>query len=180
VISLLRARDRIAVPWKNGGGVTREVAISPAGAGFEDFDWRVSIAEVREPGPFSRFENIDRTLVILDGHLALEIAGRKMDLDPASAPFAFAGEEACFGRPIDGAVTDLNVMTRRGRASAQVTLAARETRCRSEKTSLLMVRNETKVRLRQSEIQLKPFDALLLEEPGDFSLDGPAFVIAIT
>ncbi|WP_210147850.1 HutD family protein [Aromatoleum petrolei] len=30
--------------WKNGGGVTLEVALQPAGAGLTDFDWRVSSA----------------------------------------------------------------------------------------------------------------------------------------
>ena len=29
---LLSARDRIARPWKNGGGVTRDVAIAPPDA----------------------------------------------------------------------------------------------------------------------------------------------------
>ena len=29
---LLRAADRTAVPWKNGGGVTRDVIVWPAGA----------------------------------------------------------------------------------------------------------------------------------------------------
>ena len=53
---LLSAARRAAVPWKNGGGVTREVAAHPAGASLEDFDWRVSTAEVRAAGPFSGFE----------------------------------------------------------------------------------------------------------------------------
>lgn len=38
-----------------------------------------------------------------------------------SAPFQFAGDVAVQGRLIDGAVVDLNVMTRRGRARSAVT-----------------------------------------------------------
>ena len=49
---LLRAAERRAEPWKNGGGVTREVAACGAEVETGDFDWRVSIAEVAAPGPF--------------------------------------------------------------------------------------------------------------------------------
>ena len=46
------SRDTItASPWKNGGGVTREVAKSPSQAPF----WRLSIANVDQEGPFSSF-----------------------------------------------------------------------------------------------------------------------------
>jgi uncharacterized protein len=117
---VLRAADRAAVPWKNGGGVTREVAVSPAGAGFDDFDWRVSIADVREAGPFSRFEGIDRIMAILDGRLSLIFPDRTVTLDTQSAPLAFAGEAPCEGRPLGGPARDLNVMTRRGRCTATV------------------------------------------------------------
>ena len=40
------------VPWKNGGGSTREIACGPAGAGMDGFDWRASIATIAAPGPF--------------------------------------------------------------------------------------------------------------------------------
>jgi len=46
LIKLLKAADRAAIPWKNGGGVTRDVIVSPAGATLENFDWRISIAEI--------------------------------------------------------------------------------------------------------------------------------------
>jgi uncharacterized protein len=117
---LLRAADRVAQPWKNGGGLTREVAVSPQRAGFGDFDWRISIADVRVAGPFSRFEGVDRIMAILDGRLSLEFSDRSVTLDKASAPFAFAGEAACEGRPLDGPVRDLNVMVRRSRCTAEV------------------------------------------------------------
>ncbi len=45
MIRVLRAADRIAAPWKNGGGITREVAICRRARVSTIFDWRVSIAE---------------------------------------------------------------------------------------------------------------------------------------
>jgi environmental stress-induced protein Ves len=44
---VLRAADRIAMPWKNGGGVTREVSAYPPGADMDSFEWRISLARDR-------------------------------------------------------------------------------------------------------------------------------------
>ena len=58
------SRDTItATRWKNGGGVTREVAKSPSQAPF----WRVSIANVDQEGPFSSFVDLDRILTVIEG-----------------------------------------------------------------------------------------------------------------
>lgn len=179
MISVLRAADRIAVPWKNGGGVTREVAIRPPGASVENFDWRVSIAEVREAGPFSRFDNIDRTLMILRGRLGLKFDDANMELSPGSAPFAFAGDAECFGTPIGGPVMDLNVMVRRGRCAARVAPVENQTHQAVAKITLVVARDETMVRSLGRVFQLQPLDALLLNAVCDLMLVGKAFVIAI-
>jgi environmental stress-induced protein Ves len=179
VITFLRASDRVAMPWKNGGGVTREVAIWPPGSGFDDFEWRVSIAEVREAGPFSRFDNIDRTLMILEGRMALSVGQQTVELSPVSAPFAFSGDADCSGRPIGRPVTDLNVMTRRGRCAARVTPVANQTHHTAANISLLVARNETMVRTSEGNDLLKPQDALLIDEHCELHVAGDAFVIAI-
>ncbi len=54
-----------ATPWKNGGGVTREIVCQPPGAGLAAFDWRVSIATIASDGPFSLFAGIDRVITLL-------------------------------------------------------------------------------------------------------------------
>ena len=41
---LLKRSDYRCMPWKSGGGETIEIAVDPAGAGLDDFDWRVSLA----------------------------------------------------------------------------------------------------------------------------------------
>ncbi|UGA36971.1 HutD family protein [Chromobacterium haemolyticum] len=43
-MTLIRLQDCPPSPWKNGGGSTRQLLISPAGAGLDDFDYRVSLA----------------------------------------------------------------------------------------------------------------------------------------
>ena len=117
---LLRAADRVATPWKNGGGVTREVAAWPPGVGLDDFDWRVSLADVAADGPFSTFPGVDRILTVIAGEsLVLEVDGQSMRLEPG-APFAFPGEASVAARLTAGPVRDLNVMVRRAAWAARV------------------------------------------------------------
>ncbi|KIQ04673.1 hypothetical protein RU07_03955 [Agrobacterium tumefaciens] len=116
-MKLYRAHVHKRMPWKNGGGETVEIAVFPPAASVDDFDWRISMATVANDGPFSIFPNIDRTLSILDGAgLSLKMeGGQDMALDGASLPLSFAADIAVAATLVDGPVTDLNVMTRRGR-----------------------------------------------------------------
>ncbi|WP_210529584.1 HutD/Ves family protein [Rubellimicrobium arenae] len=103
------------MPWRNGGGITHEVAVSPEGAGLDGFDWRLSLALVAQGGPFSRFEGVDRTLAVIEGGgLYLLTTGRpEILLDPWADPLPFTGEEAVTSRLPAGPTLDFNVMTRR-------------------------------------------------------------------
>ena len=119
---ILRASDRVAVPWKNGGGVTMEVAVDPPGASFDEFGWRISIARIHRGGPFSTFPGIDRELGMLEGQVLLTIAGRNtVDLSFESEPVRFPGDVATSAELVSSAATDLNVMTRRGQFHARMT-----------------------------------------------------------
>jgi environmental stress-induced protein Ves len=119
---LLRAADRRAAPWKNGGGVTREIAAWPPGAGFDDFAWRVSMAEVTADGPFSSFAGVDRILAVLEGRLRLDVEGRtQITLSPEAAPAVFPGDAAAHAVVEAGPVLDLNLMSRRGTVRARLT-----------------------------------------------------------
>jgi environmental stress-induced protein Ves len=99
------------VPWKNGGGVTAEIAASSP----VDPLWRLSIATIERDGPFSDFSGYDRTIVPISGNgVELTFDGdERVILDKPFQPYAFRGERRVSGRLIDGAVRDFNVMTRR-------------------------------------------------------------------
>ncbi|MBY5333719.1 HutD family protein [Rhizobium leguminosarum] len=116
---ILRAGDHKRMPWKNGKGETVEIAVFPPDASINDFEWRISMATVAEDGPFSIFPGIDRTLAILDGNgMVLDVEGRSsVPLTTASDPLAFPADIPVAARLEDGTITDLNVMTRRGRLS---------------------------------------------------------------
>ena len=122
MIRILRARDRAASPWKNGGGTTAQVAVFPLGSDLGNFGWRVSIAEALHGGPFSLFPGIDRQLALLRGRISLAIAGQGVvDLSADSQPVGFPGDVPVEATVIDGPVTDLNVMTRRDTFTACMT-----------------------------------------------------------
>ena len=119
---ILRAADRSSTPWKNGGGLTREVAVHPRGSDLDNFDWRMSLAEVRRGGAFSTFAGVDRHMAVISGRLGISIAGREpLSLSADSQPLTFPGEVPVYAEPRAEPVTDLNVMTRRGRFVACLT-----------------------------------------------------------
>lgn len=108
--------------WKNGGGTTAEIVVSPHGAGLENFDWRLSMATVETDGPFSAFPGIDRTLSILDGEgIRLRVgADEPVELTKSSDPYFFAADAPASADLVGGPVIDLNVMSRRGRVAHAV------------------------------------------------------------
>lgn len=107
--------------WRNDGGWTREIHRE---GGADDWTWRLSIAEVETDGPFSRFEGIEREIVLLSGAgMCLDFAdGRRFELRPESPRQRFAGEAAVDCRLIDGPTTDFNLMWSRDRVEAQLWL----------------------------------------------------------
>jgi len=97
-------------PWRNGGGVTRELLALPAGA-----DWRVriSIADIESDGPFSAFPEVERWFAVLEGAgVDLRVAGTAHRLRLGDAPLRFDGGAATDCRLLDGPTRDLNLMLR--------------------------------------------------------------------
>jgi uncharacterized protein len=140
MLRILRSTDYPTRPWKNGGGTTRDIVVEPPGASLEDFDWRMSLAQVDRDGPFSRFDNVDRTLVLLSGTMTLHDQERRIEL-VRGEPVSFPGERAITATLGGGATLDLNVMTRRGRMHHRVRnalLGKRYSMKFSSRTALLL------------------------------------------
>ncbi|QNK70528.1 HutD family protein [Variovorax sp. PAMC26660] len=117
-----------AMPWKNGGGTTQEIASWPQGAGLDSFGWRVSIATIAAAGPFSVFAGVDRSIMLLEGDgVRLFTHDGRIDhrLDVPQQPFAFSGDDVIDCTLLGGASNDFNVMTRRGQWRADVRVLAR-------------------------------------------------------
>lgn len=172
---LLRAADRAATPWKNGGGVTREVVAWPPGAGFDDFEWRISMAEVRRDGPFSIFLNVDRILAVLEGRLALAVTGlTTFELGPDSPPAAFPGDARANGHVLDGPVLDLNLMTRRGAKAALQRLDVGPAKTLAPGARLILALGPLRLTAAGEAHSLARYDAYLAEPGGRLTLSAPA------
>ena len=173
------------MPWKNGGGETTEIAVSPEGSGLDRFDWRVSMARIARNGPFSEFAEVDRTLAVLDGAgVRLAIAGRApIELTASSAPLSFPADLPTTATLADGPVLDLNVMTRRSafqHALTRLTIAGeRQLRIDSSTVLLLCRSGHLDVEAGGELAVLQPEESLLVESgaAGHWSLRSHATTV---
>lgn len=109
----LKAAGYKTMPWKNGGGETREIAY--VGGRDGGFGWRLSMATIAQSGPFSSFTDIDRSIVLVQGDgVVLDVEGKEVVLDKNAGVYTFDGGAAVSARCLGGVTTDLNMMTRRG------------------------------------------------------------------
>ena len=119
---LVDASSAAPVPWKNGGGVTRELLRLPATG--DDWTLRISVADIDSDGPFSPFDGVSRWFAVLAGAgVRLAWPDRALDVCRGDAPLQFDGADAPGCTLLNGATRDLNVMVRRNLGDALVTSA---------------------------------------------------------
>lgn len=117
---VLRAQQYPVSRWKNGLGVTRTVAIAPAGSDLTSFEWRISMADIGVRTPFSPLPEIDRWLMpAAGGAIAVSVDGNEQVLQIGDV-LAFSGDATTTGGLLDANTTqqepgsrDLNLMVRR-------------------------------------------------------------------
>ena len=103
--------------WRNALGWTREILRFPD---RDDWDWRLSIAEIDQDAPFSTFPGVDRELVLLAGN-GMRLCfddGAEHALLPPHDRLRFSGERTVTGKLIDGPTHDFNLMWHRDRIHA--------------------------------------------------------------
>jgi environmental stress-induced protein Ves len=108
--TVVHLEDTPPIPWRNGGGITHELAAPPDAT---NWTWRASVAEVSSDGPFSRFEGIQRWFCVISGAgVRLGLRGITQTLTTQSEPFAFDGAAAPECWLVNGPTQDFNLMTR--------------------------------------------------------------------
>ena len=115
-------------PWKNGGGVTVDIADAYA-AGVEPgawngMLWRFGHTRIVTPGPFSDLAGYDRILTVIGGHgLLLDIAGgATLDVGAPFRPVRFRGEDRIVSRLEAGPVRVLNLLADRMRHAIDIAI----------------------------------------------------------
>jgi uncharacterized protein len=175
----LLSDQRTPAPWRNGGGSTSQVAIHPAGATTENFDWRISIATVDHESQFSLFPGVNRWLMPLSPEgMTLRVEGETTRLAGRVA-FAFGGEASVRSINVTKTALDLNLMVRLGYARGSLLALivhgdTKITAAANEIVVIVVIEGAPSV----DEITLQELDAIELESGTDLVLDGEA-VIAI-
>ncbi|MEP6633148.1 MAG: HutD family protein [Luteimonas sp.] len=116
---IIPANEYRRVRWKNQLGWTREIVRVPD---RDDWDWRLSIAEIEHDAAFSTFPGIERELVLLTGNgLRLRFDdGDTVALDPPHGRCRFDGARNVLGELVDGLTHDFNAMWRRDTITAEL------------------------------------------------------------
>ena len=116
---IIRKADFTTSKWKNGGGITHEIARSDVG---ENFGWRLSVAEVASDGPFSLFPGHQRILTVVEGK-GMKLASANTPYHAGHlVPIRFSGDENIVGKLIDGPCRDFNLIFDPKRFSAEITV----------------------------------------------------------
>jgi uncharacterized protein len=110
--TLLPAVDHRKMKWLNGGGWTSEIIAWPH---LNNWEWRLSVADIVQDGPFSIVPDVDRTIALIQGNgFALTAENRPMaTITSRYEPFGFRGDEPINCSLLNGPVQDLNLMVRR-------------------------------------------------------------------
>lgn len=104
---IMNANEFQTNPWKNGGGVTHEIARNAVG---DAWDWRISIAEVGSDGPFSLFPGMTRILTVIDG-MGIDLLSAQGALEARpSRPVQFSGDFDVTAKLVGGPVRNLNLI----------------------------------------------------------------------
>lgn len=115
---IIRFAELTESKWKNGGGITREIACAAIN---ENRIWRLSMADVASDGPFSAFDEYERILTVLKGEgITLQSDEGNIDAD-LWQPVRFSGALKIHGQLKSGPLTDLNLMFNPDYCSGDVT-----------------------------------------------------------
>lgn len=124
----LTDEDLVRMPWRNGRGVSEEVAIWPQDAVHArgEGDWRLARTRFSAGGPFSRFDGFERLLVVTEGDgLVLDhgVAAPRRRLR-RDETWRFQGEWDTTALLEGGEIADLNVLLKRDVVAGDLEVAS--------------------------------------------------------
>jgi environmental stress-induced protein Ves len=97
-------------PWRNVGGMTRELLALPDGS---DWNVRLSVADIDANGAFSAFPGVVRWFAVFEGAgVDLDFQSGSRRITRTDPPLRFEGDAAPMCRLVDGPTRDLNLMLR--------------------------------------------------------------------
>ncbi len=120
--NIVRLDEVAPTPWKNGGGTTRELVAWPNSG---QWVWRMSVAEVKQGGPFSSFQGVQRWFAVLSGaRVTLDVVDAEHlsshSITRDSAPFCFDGAATVNCHLLGGVTQDFNLMLHKNQVQGQM------------------------------------------------------------
>lgn len=174
-------------PWKNGGGVTVDIADAyRADATPGDWNailWRLGRTEIVAPGPFSDLSGYDRILTVIGGRgLTLRIeGGAALDVREPFRPVRFRGEDRITSHLEAGPVAVLNLIADRRHAIDVAVLGDGEGRSLGAAINIVYASAESRVVLGAEPYRLASDAALRVDGPGELRVEtGRAILAAIS
>lgn len=123
MLRLIRQSEMVEGPWRNGMGVSWEIA-SQKQPGAAEFSWRFAKARIDRDVQFSIYPGIDRVFMQISGNgLDLEFeGGQVLAVHESNMPHAFACDIPLTCKLRGGPCFDLNLFTARGVYEAQASV----------------------------------------------------------
>jgi environmental stress-induced protein Ves len=117
-ITRLDPAHYVTTPWKNGGGVTVDIAVVTD----KDGDvWRFGRTPIVTSGPFSDYSGFDRVQVLVAGSgLVLKTPDGEIDVREPFRPVRFAGETPIVSRLESGPVEVVNLIGNRAKVRIDI------------------------------------------------------------
>ncbi len=117
-ITRLDPTHYVTTPWRNGGGVTVDIAVVTDEAGDV---WRFGRTPIVQPGPFSDYTGFDRVQVLVAGSgLVLDTPDGEIDVRQPFRPVRFAGETPIVSRLEAGPVEVVNLIGNRAKVQVDI------------------------------------------------------------
>ena len=113
-VTQLDPAQYITTPWKNGGGVTVDIAV-------DGNIWRFGRTPIVTSGPFSDYRGFDRVQVLVAGSgLVLKTPDGEIDVRQPFRPVRFAGETPIVSRLEAGPVEVVNLIGDRAKVHIDI------------------------------------------------------------
>ena len=158
---IIRLADLVPVPWRNGRGVTREIARAERDGALT---WRLSAAEVTVDGPFSDFGGMVRILTVTEGAGMDLVDGSSAWPAELGVPLRFDGGLAVAARLRGGPLHDLNLIFDPRLCDGAVALAEGPDRCALDGSAFAQAVHALRGEIQVEGVGLAPGDTALTEE----------------
>lgn len=151
------------------GGKTYECFIYPPETTYakRDFLFRISAASIEKiPSHFTRFENYQRFLVMLDNDLRIQRNSKKEHFKKEEI-FSFDSNDEIISQTLGN---DFNLMVAKEKVTASVYLAKKDMQLKSS-FLLFFALHEVQIKVNQNGFLLNPNDLLVIENDSNIILN---------